>query len=193
MLRQHRRYLRGRGFKPSQLANDWGLLGTGHMSGIWNWRVIVPIHNEAGAVVAYQGRAITSTAEPKYRMTPDDDALEDPKSILYGVHLAERSVIVVEGVTGVWRIGPGAVATLGIDWSREQADRLRQFERRFILFDPEPQAQQRAEELANWVSYFPGETELISGFDTDPGEYTTEQVTNIRQDLGVDNPYQKER
>ena len=185
MVRQHQRYLRARKFNPAQLERDWGLLGTQHLSGPWNWRVVIPVMNKERRVVAYQGRSILTDAEPKYRFTPDKDWLENPKGVLYGEHLAEDAAIVVEGVTGVWRIGPGAVATCGINWHQEQVEKLRHYKRRFILFDPEPQAQRRAVGLANALSIFPGETEVLSGFSEQPGEFNTTTVDMIRESLGM--------
>jgi hypothetical protein len=184
MVSQHRRYLRARGFDPTALAREWGLQGTQHLSGIWNWRVIIPVHNETGGIVAYQGRSILTKAEPKYRFTPNNEMLEDPKGLLYGLHKAGDDAIVLEGVTGSWRLGPGAIATFGIDWKKEQANKLRRFKRRFILFDPEPVAQKRALELATWLGAFPGETEVLSGFDKQPGEFTPEEADSIRRELG---------
>jgi hypothetical protein len=95
------------------------------------------------------------------------------------------SVVAVEGATGVWRIGPGAVGVLGIGWKMEQANRLRRFRKRFILFDPEPKAQARAIGLANVLSGYPGETEVISGFDVDPGDLNDRQVKRIRKACGL--------
>jgi hypothetical protein len=181
ILGQHRRYLAQRGFDPDTLVQEWGILGTNHLAGIWSWRVIIPICNAGDQVVAYQGRAIQEDATPKYRMTDRDDCLEDPDGLLYGLNkVPGESVIIVEGVTGVWRLGPGAVATFGIDWTRERANLLRRFKRRMILFDPEVLAQKRAVELAEHLSIFPGVTEVISGFPTDPGDLTPRRVARVR-------------
>lgn len=183
---QHRKYLLGRGYNPDTLEKDWELGGTAHLSKDWSWRVIIPIHNANGETIAYQGRAIKEGVRPKYKMTDDEDCLEDPKTILYGIDKAVgEAVLVVEGVTGVWRIGPGTVGTLGIDWKKAQANKLRGYKRRYILFDPEPKAQQRAEELANWLSYFPGITEIVDGFRTDPGEFSPRLARKVRCSLGL--------
>jgi hypothetical protein len=185
MVKQHRWYLLTRLFSPKQLERDWGLLGTQHLSGPWNWRVIIPVMNKDRRIVAYQGRSIVTDAEPKYRFTPDEDWLENPKGVLYGEHLADDAVIVVEGCTGAWRLGPGAVATMGINWHAEQVEKLRHYKRRFVLFDPEPQAQRRATGLANALSVFPGETEVLSGFNKQPGEFNSTTVDMIRKSIGL--------
>lgn len=179
----HTRYLERRGFDVERLVADWGLFGTGALSGKWSWRVCFPIRNQAGVTVAYQGRAI-GDATPRYRMTDLKDCVEDPHGFLYGVDRATSdSVVIVEGATGVWRLGPGTVATLGIVWRPEQVHKLRQYRRRFVLFDPEPAAQLRARKLAEALSVFGGETEVLSGFDTDPGEFSPKLVKEIRKEI----------
>lgn len=184
MARRHRTYLQSRGFGPEQLETDWGLLGTQHLSAEWNWRVIIPVADRTGRVVAYQGRSILADAEPKYRFTPNRDILVEPETMLYGIQKAEDAAIVVEGVTGVWRLGLGCVATFGIKWHVEQAEQLRHMKRRYILFDPEPEAQRQATKLAEWLSMFPGVTEVVSGFRTDPGDFTPELASEVKRNLG---------
>lgn len=181
---QHIKYLRSRNFDPDKLTKLWDLTGTQHLSGEWSWRVIIPVKTASGQVIAYQGRSISPTAKPKYKMSRDEDILEEPQGLLYGLQWATGDdIIIVEGATGVWRLGPGTLATFGIDWKLPQANKLRKYKRRFILFDPEPQAQKRAQELAEWLSYFPGTTEILTGFDTDPGDFTEKQAEEIRQEL----------
>lgn len=183
LLPIHRQYLINRGFDPDELIEQYEVQGTAGLSGGWSWRIVFPIHNRSGRIVAYQGRTVGSV-EPKYRTTEDAQCLDDPRTLLYGIErVPGESVIIVEGATGVWRIGRGAVATLGIDWKREQANILRHFARRFILFDPEPLAQKRAVELAHTLSIFGGSTEILTGFPTDPGELTSQRVRRLRKIL----------
>lgn len=183
---QHKKYLKRRGFDPDRIVDEWGALGTAHLSGEWNWRVVCPICEQEGQVVAYLGRSISDEAKPKYRMTRDEDVLVDPRSLLYGIHRVQRdAVVIVEGPTDVWRLGPGAVALLGIDWKKEQANRLRKFHRRYILFDPDDNAQQRADALANHLSLFEGETEIVTGLSTDPGDLSDRKAQKVMLRLGA--------
>lgn len=183
LLPPHRKYLRSRGYDPDHLAEVWGIGGVNHLGGPWAWRVLAPVHNVNGQVVAYQGRMIVK-GDPKYRFTEDELCLQDPDSILYGRDLVPGdAVLVVEGITGCWRIGPGTVATFGIDWKKPQAAALREYKRRYILFDPEPKAQERALELAQALAVFPGETEVLSGFATDPGDMTDQQAADLRKEI----------
>ena len=61
-------YLAERGISR-ELAEEFGIgyfAGRGSMSG----RVVIPIHNERGELVAYAGRSIDES-EPKYKLPPD--------------------------------------------------------------------------------------------------------------------------
>lgn len=179
---QHMAYLRKRGFTHIDVEL-WEMGATRHLSGQWNWRVVYPIKNMQGQTVAWQGRAIHAKNERKYHMTPDDECLEDPHGLVYGIHLAIDYVIVVEGVTDVWKMGEGAVATLGQDWTDAQANKLRQFSKRYILFDPEKAAQKRAVRLAEWLSSFPGTTEVITGLAGDPGSLSRKEARQLHRYL----------
>ena len=182
LTKAHMRYLRQRGF-PKDVVEEWELQGTGPSSGRWSWRVVGPVKNERGEIVAYAGRSIKDI-KPKVLITEDEKCGEDPKAMVYGIgKVPEETVIVVEGLTDVWNMGPGACATFGIDWKLAQANRLRRFKKRFIMFDPEPKAQRKAEALAHWLSFYPGETEIIDGLPSDPGSLPRARVRRIRRQL----------
>jgi len=168
---QHRSYLRRRGFRSREIEREWGLEGTRHLSGKWNWRVVGTICNRFGVPVAHIGRSISSRAKPKYRITDKQDCAEDPNGFLYGIHnVPGDSIVVVEGPADVWRLGPGSVATLGIDWTVTQANLIRQFKHRFVCYDPDQNAQRSARRLAEWLSAYPGSTELVDDMPCDPGD-----------------------
>lgn len=182
----HKRYLISRKFDPDKLVEDWHIQATSCYSEIWNWRIIIPIFNSLGGIVAYQGRAVYKNTRPKYQTSKKDEMACDPKMVIYGIHnIPGDSIIIVEGVPSVWRLGPGTVATLGIDWKEEQANIFRQFSNRYIMFDPEDQAQKRAKKLAEWLSYFKGTTEVISGLPCDPGDLDQAEADKIRKELGL--------
>lgn len=189
MAEIHREYLIGRNFDPDYLESKYQVRGTGPISGEWSWRIVFPILSRDDQIVAYQGRCI-GDARPRYKLTEERFCLEDPKALLYGIHACNGdSVVVVEGATALWRLGDGAVATLGIKWNVQQANRLRRFKRRFVLYDPDPDgetgSQKKAQEIAYHLSQFPGETELLSDFDCQPGEFSNDFALNLMKELGV--------
>jgi DNA primase len=180
----HRNYLSARGFDPDNLIRTWSIKGVGSDGGRWSWRVVIPILDRFGTMQSYTGRAIGILVKPRYLTLDLEHSLTNPKHLLYGEHLATDQVIIVEGPTDVWRFGPGAVATLGSSWTLEQAKKLSRFKRRYIMFDNEHTAQKLAAALASQLSPFPGETEIITGLESDPGELEHYRVQRIRRWLG---------
>lgn len=186
----HIKYLNGRGFNVEHLKNKYNIKGTAGYSGVWNWRIIYPVWNGDDKIVAYQGRTI-GDCKPKYKLSDDKNCLEDPRGLLYGIHDVEGdSVIIVEGATDRWRMGSGTVATLGIKWSDKQANKLRRFKNRYVMYDSGPGeeetgSQEKAREVAEHLSQFPGNTEVLSGFDCDPGDLTYPEVRRIKVKLNI--------
>lgn len=176
-------YLSHRGFDPVKLAEEWGVMACNMFGESWAWRIVIPVRDETGFVVAYQGRAI-GDVKPKYKFSDNKDCVVDPKHLIYGLdRVPGGDVLIVEGCPLVWKFGPGTVGTFGIDWTVEQANKLRIYDRKYLLFDPEPKAQMKALELAHHLSLFPGETEIISGFPGDLDSLTPEQVADLRKEL----------
>ena len=118
-------YLTGRGI-ARETAETFGVgffAGKGSMSG----RVVIPIHNERGELLAYAGRSIDNT-EPRYKLPAGfHKSLE-----LYNLHRAiatgERGLIVVEGFFDCFKVHqagyPFVVALMGCSMSEEQEQLL---------------------------------------------------------------------
>ncbi len=117
-------YLTERGVNP-EVAQHFGLgynRGTGSMAG----RIVIPIHDEDGLLVAYAGRSIDQT-EPRYRFP----ARFRKSLVLFNLHRAAdagKSVIVVEGFFDCLRVHeaglPGVVALMGCSLSIRQEELL---------------------------------------------------------------------
>ncbi len=117
-------YLTERGVNP-EVARHFGLgynRGKGSMAG----RIVIPIHDENGLLVAYAGRSIDQT-EPRYRFP----ARFRKSLVLFNLHRAAaagKSVIVVEGFFDCLRVHeaglPGVVALMGCSLSIRQEELL---------------------------------------------------------------------
>jgi len=161
----HRTYLEHRGFDPDQLISQWGIKGIG-LAGRLAWTVFIPIQFD-GRDVSYACRRLVDE-EPRYLNCPVEDTVFEKRQLLYGEDHAGHTVIVVEGFLDVWALGYGAVATMGVGFSRSQARRLSKYPNRVICFDAESEAQKRARDLASKLESFPGRTavvELATGKD----------------------------
>lgn len=118
--------------------------GSGMYDGFRN-RLIFPIHDQIGRVIAFGARRINDEEEPKYLNSPES-TLFDKSSTLYGLHVAARSIqrehfaIVTEGymdAIACHQAGfSNAVATLGTALTRKHATVLKRLcDRVVLLFD----------------------------------------------------------
>jgi len=159
MLPAHLQYLRKRGFDPQETARLWDVQGIG-ISAELSWRLYIPIHLH-GKVVSWTTRAVGRFGK-RYVSASSHDEIVSHKSILYGGDYVRNVAIVCEGPTDVWRIGPGAVATLGLNYTPSQELELGKIPVRVICFDREKEAQKRAHRLARLLAAMPGETVVAS-------------------------------
>ena len=180
---QHRDYLESRGFDPDELERLWKLQGIG-LSVRLAWRVFIPIHYR-GDVVSWTTRSIAPDARLRYISASSDEEKINHKHLLYGADFCRHAVVVTEGPTGPWRLGPGCVATCGLGFTRPQLLRISQFPIRAICFDTERLAQQRARKLADVLAPFPGETFVIELDSEDPGTATPREVARVRKAVGL--------
>jgi DNA primase len=96
-------------------------------------RIMFPIHDSGGRVIAFGGRAMDPTIKPKYLNSPET-SLFHKSAVLFNHHRARRAaygrseVIVVEGyvdVIAMAQVGyPNAVAPLGTALTSEQCELL---------------------------------------------------------------------
>ena len=170
-------------FDPKKLIHEWNLKGTLFL-GAYKFRIIAPIYFQ-GKLVSYQGRDITEKSPLRYKTCPKTLEILHHKHCLYGIDKAKSDYIVVtEGITDVWRLGPGAVATFGIQWNLEQAKLLMNYKRVFIMFDKQPQAKQQAEKLANFLALTSIEVHIITLDNSDdPAEMTQYEADKLMTDL----------
>jgi DNA primase len=140
-------YLASRGLRRETLETfGVGFFpGKGSMSG----RVVIPIHNERGELVAYAGRSIDGS-ELKYKLP----AGFHKSLVVYNLHrVTAEEVIVVEGFFDcmkVWQSGnPSVVALMGSSLSDAQERLLvERFQRVTLLLDGDEAGQAAASEIA---------------------------------------------
>jgi len=186
---RHKAYLHARGYDPGEVEEKWGLLGTGPVAPLtytnregakveldYKHRIIAPIYWH-GKMVSFQARDITGRQEPKYLFCPPELELIPNKNLLYGSKQKawKRTGICVEGITDVWRFGPIAFATFGTSFTETQIYLMVQFEKVIIVFDPEPEAQKKAEKL-KFELIFRGVVAHIITPNKDPGGMTQEEA-----------------
>lgn len=178
---QHKAYLAGRRFDPDFLAAKYGLMGTGPV-GPYAWRVMAPVL-VAGRMVSYQGRDITGRADLRYKACRKELELRDHKTVLYNADNAGDSVVVVEGVFDVWRLGHGAVATMGTSVTRAQVAEMGKFRKVFVLSDPEPEAQAKAGRLCAQLAVLGVQATNVILDSGDPADMAQGDADKLKEEL----------
>jgi DNA primase len=121
-------------------------------------RLVFPIQDQTGRVIAFGGRKIKEEDEPKYLNSPETRLFSKSKT-LYGLNHASRAIqlektaIITEGYTDVIACHQGgfanAVATLGTALTREHAVILgRLCDTVVLLFDGDEAGQRAADRAA---------------------------------------------
>lgn len=106
-----------------------------------------PIHNESGKIIAFAGRALTSSDEPKYLNSPETDIYKKSYT-LYNLHRAKKDIrnsdfcILVEGYMDVIGLhGAGvrqSIASCGTALTSQQVRIARRFSDKMVVnFDPD--------------------------------------------------------
>ena len=177
MMPAHRRYLERRGFDPDLLALRHGIRGIGG-GGRLGWRLFMPVC-VYGEPVTWTTRAI-GEATMRYISAAPAEESRPLKHCLYGEDHVRHAVVVTEGPFDMLRIGPGAVALFGVSYTPVQVARLARYPVRVIAFDNEPAAQRRANQLADLLAPWPGQTHIARLSGADPDSAPAAEIAELR-------------
>jgi len=150
-------YLLNLGYEQQDL-NNAGLVVVKESGGIYDRfrnRLVVPIYNAQGNVVGFGARILDPNDIPKYLNSPQS-LLFDKSTLLYGFHLARRSiretetVVIVEGYMDVIQAHQAGfenvVAQMGTALTGDQLKLLARYARTIILaLDPDSAGQMATE------------------------------------------------
>jgi DNA primase len=143
-------------------------------------RVVFPIEDLTGRVVAFGGRVIDVDGTPKYLNSPESPIYHKGR-VLYGLSWAKNNIrrqssaLIVEGYMDVVSLAAAgiehAVAPLGTSMTEDQAKLLSRYTKRaFLLFDSDPagmKATFRTGDLLLAVGVHPSVVTLPEGEDPD--------------------------
>ncbi|MDW8016016.1 MAG: DNA primase [Bacteroidia bacterium] len=153
------RYLLQLGYSEETLVS-WGLSlrneHTGRLYDRFRHRVMFPIHDEYGSIVAFAGRSL-GEEEPKYLNSPETPFYQKSE-ILYGLHQARGCLrqgigaLIVEGYMDVISLHQAgftqAVATCGTALTPAHVTKLKRYTREVILMYDSDTAGRMATERA---------------------------------------------
>lgn len=185
------KYLKGRSFDVRELEGVWGVKATGPGSALTlpdgkridlSYRVIIPIHLD-GKAVSWQARDWTGKSKLRYITCPKEAETVFHKDTLYGLDQAQGmdSVVLMEGVTDVWRWGQGAVATFGTKFRPKQYMTLgRRFKKVTMMFDPEGPAKAQAAKMAQAMGEYGVSLKTVHlRVGCDPADMGRDELKNL--------------
>ena len=140
-----------KGFTPEQMETSGLVLRRAEGGGFFDrfrGRLMFPIHNESGKIIAFGGRAMSDEpGQPKYMNSPETPIYRK-SSVLYNLHRARDSMrkqnraVLVEGymdVIGVYSAGvKEVVASCGTALTQQQARSMHRLAETVVVnFDPD--------------------------------------------------------
>ena len=174
-------YLIDRGLAPSTIRT----FGIGCYSGrgFLRGRIVIPIHNEHGELLAYVGRALGDEA-PKYRFP----AGFRKSQVLFNLHRAcateVRDVIVVEGFFDSFAVHqagyPAVVGLMGSTLSQHQADLITShFDRAFVMLDGDEAGRLGTAVVAGVLAARMPVTAIALQDGTQPDQLTSAEIQHL--------------
>lgn len=148
-------------------------------------RVMFPIFDIRGNVVAFGGRILTPEGTPKYLNSPETP-LFNKRHLLYALHIArthlkQQTLILVEGYTDVITLHENgfqnAVATLGTSLTPDHARLVEKTAKRVVLcFDGDQAGEQAAQRSVRVFRNTEVEVKILTlPHKTDPDQYVKEK------------------
>lgn len=180
LLPPHQEYLEERGFSVNWLTDLYHLQGIGIAAKL-QWRIFIPVEYR-GVTVSWTTRSINDNIPARYIHAAKDQEAFPMKDFLYGEDHCDQVVIIVEGPADVWAIGPGAVATMGVNYSVEQKNKISQYSHRVICFDADEAGQNAADKLERDLYSIPGiNSRILLETGKDAASADPKEIQEIRQ------------
>ena len=173
-----------RDFPVAQMEES-GLVGKrqdGSLYDRFRNRLMFPIHNESGKIIAFGGRALSAEDEPKYLNSPETPIYKK-SHVLYNLHRAKEGIrkddraILVEGymdAIGVTAAGfRNVVASCGTALTTHQVQSIKRHTHRIAVnFDPDAPGANAAERSVDLLLAEGMQVRIVElDGDLDPDEY----------------------
>ena len=128
-------YLKNRRFKPEYLISKYNLKYGGPL-GPYKFRLIIPFYLNH-KLITFSSLDFTKEQKLKYKHQQIENAVVDPSRMLYNIDSVKDRMILVEGITDVWRIGDGCCSTQGKIITYEQITMILQknIKEVLVMFD----------------------------------------------------------
>lgn len=173
----HTKYLEERNFDIKKIIKKYKIM-FGHVVGEFKHRIIIPFFFNH-EIVTFTSRSIFKEAELKYKHLAKHKSVLDAKKTLYNIDTIRDKAIIVEGPLDVWRIGDGAIALSGTNFTTDQLRLLLGVKTIFILFDQDAinKAYKFSDQLiANHI-------EVLHLDKGDPSDMNESEIFHLRKEL----------
>jgi len=178
-----KRYLAKRGYDPTEIQIKWEVKSSGPI-GPYKHRIIIPIYYK-NELISFISRDSTNKSPLKYKAASKDNEIIDHRKVLYGYDkVPGDTIVVVEGAADVWMLGPGAVATFGVQYSYSQLRLMTEFDNIYILYDTDAPGQKKAKQMKNSLLLTGKNVKMIKlkGYK-DPGEMPKNKAQSLMNKL----------
>lgn len=183
-------YLAARGIE-TQTAKQFGI-GFYRGSGIFAGRLVIPIHNERGELVAYCGRALDGTP-PRYRF-PSAFAKSE---ILFNLHRAaatrQPTAVMVEGFFDCLKLHqagtPAVVALMGATlYEAQKSALLRHFRSIILMLDGDTAGRRATAAITAQLRPYATVRVIHLAHKVQPDQLTIDAARKILQACSLDHP-----
>lgn len=174
----HQKYLISRNYNPNLVSRKYNLYAC-YLTGDYAYRLIIPTYSDK-QLITFTSRDVTGQQKIPYKNLSDEKSIVSVKDSLYNIDTIKDKTVIVEGVFDVWRIGNGATATFGIQFTHNQIYEIarKKVKKAIILFDYDQKAREQARKLGNILSLYISEVEV---WDLDRGDPDTMTETDLKE------------
>jgi 5S rRNA maturation endonuclease (ribonuclease M5) len=176
-------YLRKRNFDPNYIIKKYRLKAFPN-HGQFKFRIFIPVYID-NVLVNFTAMDTSGIKDrQKYIHCKNENAIIPMKECVYNIDSVRDIAIICEGVADVWRVGDGAVATFGVNYSMSQVNLLikKRIQKAYVLYDSDEAGKKKGQQLASDLSVFIP-TEIIELEQGDPGDMSEEEVKKLRREV----------
>lgn len=177
-------YLRERGIRITT-AEEFGVGFYGGKSTVIKdpYRIVIPVHNEGGELVAYVGRSLDPAEKDRYHFPSGfHKTLE-----LFNLHrVTGEAVVVVEGFFGcmrVWQAGFPVVGLMGCTLSDAQLCLLKRFRHVVLMLDGDEPGREATEAILPRIAAQSFVRNVTLGEACEPDLLTPEELATLLSPL----------
>jgi DNA primase len=158
--------------------------------GLMHRRLVIPIHNAGGELIAYCGRSVDQT-QPRYRLPPAFTKSE----ILFNMHRAaargEKSVVVVEGFFDCMKVHQASVrSVVGLMGSAlyepQRQALLERFSRVILMMDGDPTGRKATMLIAQKLRPHCAVRAILLPDGVQPDQLTAKDIGNLHSSANDD-------